>query len=365
VRQESKGKESMKSKNTKMLLVALAIALSCSSLVLGQDSVALSVAPSALHALDTGGIAEGKKVKVAGVVINRNGDTFTIRDSNGTETVIVVTDKTKVREVRQGLFRADRTSNANEIRRGLRLEAEGRGSSDGQLVAKNIRFDEQDLRTAQALESRVDPVETLANSTQALAENNQQRISQAEQNAQQLSGQVEELSSVANTAVAAAKNAQSTADQAEAEATTANARISVLDDYEVLATIAVHFKNGSARLSPQAKAEIDEVANTVSENLNGWIVAVEGYADSTGRTARNQSLSERRAKSVIDYLVTTHGVPPYRVVQPFGYGSSDPVAANNSREGRSLNRRASITVLINKGIVSQPGGQKTEVSRQP
>ena len=351
----------MKSKNTKILLVALAITLTCSGLVLGQDSVSLTVAPSAAQAPETAGIAEGKKANVEGIVINRNGDTFTIRGSNGTETVIVVTDKTKVREVRKGLFRGDRTSNANEIRRGLRLEAEGRGNSDGQLVAKSIRFDERDLFTAQALESRVDPVENLANSTQALAENNQQRISQAEQNAQRLSGQVDEVSSVANAATSAAQNAQSTADQAESDATTANARINALDDYDVLAKIAVHFKNGSARLSPQAKAEIDAVADTVSENLNGWVVAVEGYADSTGRTARNRSLSERRAKAVTDYLVTKHGLPPYRVVQPFGFGSSDPAAVNNTREGRALNRRAEITVLVNKGISSQG---KTQAAAQ-
>ena len=350
----------MKSKSRRILLVALAISLSCGG-VLGQDSVALSVAPGALHALDTGGIAEGKKVKVEGVVITRNGDTFTIRESNGTETVIVANDKTKVREVRKGLFRGDRTSNADQIRRGLRLEAEGRGNSDGQLVARNIRFDEQDLRTAEALESRVDPVEKLANSTQALAEGNQQRISQAEQNEQRISGQVEELSSVANTAVAAAKTAQSTADQAESDATTANARINVLDDYDVVGTVAVHFKNGSTRLSPQAEAEIDAVADTVSENLNGWVVAVQGYADSTGRTARNRSLSERRAKAVSDYLVTKHGVPPYRLVQPFGFGSSDPVAVNDTREGRSLNRRAEIRVLVNKGINSQG---KTQAASQ-
>jgi outer membrane protein OmpA-like peptidoglycan-associated protein len=263
--------------------------------------------------------------------------------------------------VRKGVFRADRSSNATEILRGLRLEAEGRTNSDGQVAARHIRFDEEDLRTAQALESRVDPVETLANSTQALAENNQQRIGAAEQNAQLISGRVEELSSVANSAVAAANNAQSTADQADSDATTANARINMLDDYDVLARIAVHFKNGSARLSPEAKVEIDAVADTVSENLNGWMVAVEGYADSTGRTAGNRSLSERRAKAVTDYLVTKHGLPPYRVVQPFGFGSSDPVAVNNAREGRSLNRRAEITVLVNKGISSQ---RKTEAASQ-
>jgi outer membrane protein OmpA-like peptidoglycan-associated protein len=349
----------MKSKNTQILLVALAITLACSGLVLGQDSAALTAEPSGSKAPNT--TADGKKAKATGIVTNRNTDTLTIRDSRGAETTVVITDKTKIRLVRKGFFRADRPSNATEILRGLRLEAEGRTNSDGHIVAQHIRFDEEDLRTAQALESRVDPVENQAKSTQALAENNQQRIGEAEQNAQRISGQVEELSTVANTAVAAAKNAQSTADQAESDATTANARINVLDDYDVLAIIAVHFKNGSARLSPQAEAEIDAVADTVSENLNGWVVAVQGYADSTGRTARNRSLSERRAKVVTDYLVTKHGLPPYRIVQPFGFGSSDPRALNNTREGRALNRRAEITVLVNKGINSQG---KTQAASQ-
>src|SRR5712664_2965644 len=133
----------MKSENTRILFVALAITLACSGLVLGQDSAALTVEPS---------------------VINRSGDTFTIRDSRGEETTVVITDKTKIRLVRKGFFRADRSSNATEILRGLRLEAEGGTDSDGQIVAKHIRFDEEDLRTAQALESRVDPVENLAKS---------------------------------------------------------------------------------------------------------------------------------------------------------------------------------------------------------
>jgi len=350
----------MKSKNTQILLVALAITLACSGLVLGQDSAAVTVEPSGSKAPDTT-VADGAKTKANGIVTKRDGDTFTIRDSRAAETTVVITDKTKITLVRKGFLRGDRSSNATEIRRGLRLEAEGRTNSDSQIVAKHIRFDEEDLRTAQALESRVDPVENQAKSTQALAENNQQRIGEAEQNAQRISGQVEELSTVANTAVAAAANAQSTADQAASDATTANARINVIDDYEVLGRIAVHFKNGSARLSPQAQAEIDAVADTVSENLSGWLVAVEGFADSTGRTARNRSLSERRAKAVTDYLVTKHGVPPYRLVQPFGFGSSDPVAVNNTREGRSLNRRAEIRVLVNKAINSQG---KTQAASQ-
>src|SRR6185503_20630260 len=153
----------------------------------------------------------------------------------------------------------------------------------------------------QALDARVEPVETQATATEALALSNetridfaQQRIDQAEENAKRLSGQVEELNSVANAAGAAAKNAQATADQAQVAANTANERITRLDEFEVFKTITVHFKSGSAYLSRRAKGEIDEAAaNLKGDELKGWIVSVTGYADATGRAGRNRSLSDR------------------------------------------------------------------------
>src|SRR5262249_31210442 len=150
---------------------------------------------------------------------------------------------------------------------------------------------------------------------------------------------------VANAAGTAAQKAQTTADQAQANANTANERISSLDDYEVISTMTVHFRPGSAHLSSRAKKEIDEVASCIDQNFKGWIVSVVGYADSTGTSARNRSLSERRANAVINYMVTKHDVPLRRVVQPFGYGSLKAAAKNNTREGRALNRRAEISVL--------------------
>jgi hypothetical protein len=135
----------MEHKNTKLLLIAFVITLAVSGRALGQDSVALSVAPSALHALETGGIAEGQKVKVEGIVINRNDQSFTVRDTKGTETVVVVTDKTVIKKERKGWFHRDKSSGADDIRWGLRLKVEGLGNSDGQLVGKNITIDEPDL----------------------------------------------------------------------------------------------------------------------------------------------------------------------------------------------------------------------------
>jgi len=79
------------------------------------------------------------------------------------------------------------------------------------------------------------------------------------------------------------------------------------------------------------------------------VVEVVGYADSTGNTNFNHSLSERRANNVINYLVTKYNLPLRRIVQPFGYGSQKPVATNTTGEGRALNRRVEIRVLVSKG----------------
>ena len=133
----------MESKNVRVLLVAIVITLAASGLALGQDSVALSVAPSALRALESGGIesgaiAEGQKLKVKGVVINQNEQSFTVRDSQGVETVVLLTNQTEIRKKRRRWIYLPRTAGADEIRCGLKLKVNGRGNSNGQLVAKRI-----------------------------------------------------------------------------------------------------------------------------------------------------------------------------------------------------------------------------------
>ena len=331
----------MRRRITTIHLIAVVLTLAISSAVFAQDNKTIS---------------DGQRLKVEGIVTERLDDVFTLRAPDGSETAVVLTDQTSIKTVRR--FQRDKNAPASFILRGLRLKASGTGNSDGQLVAKDIRFDERDLFTAQALESRVQPVETQASATEALALSNetridfaQQRIEQTEQNEKRLSGQVEELNSVANAAGAAAKNAQATADQAQLTANTANERIGRIDDFEVFKTITVHFKSGSAYLSRRAKGEIDEAAaNLKGDELKGWIVSVTGYADATGKASRNRSLSDRRANAVIDYLVTQHNVPLQRLVQPFGYGSQKPIETNHTSQGRAQNRRVEINILVSKGV---------------
>ena len=146
----------MRSKNINGLLIATVIILGAYGLALGQDSVALSVSPSALRALETGGIesgaiAEGQKLKIQGTVIDKNDRSFTVRDAQGRETAVVLTDKTLIEKKRKGWFYGPRTCGADDIRLGLTLKVKGRGNSDGQLVAKKISIQEPDPKTVKAL----------------------------------------------------------------------------------------------------------------------------------------------------------------------------------------------------------------------
>lgn len=336
-------------------VMALAFILSFASATFAQDS-STRERQASNNSVNARSVPEGQQLKISGIVIKRDSESFTLREPDGTETVVALTDTTSVKTVRKGLFRSDKPSGVSYILRGLRLKVEGRGNQEGQLVATKVRFDEDDLRTAEALEARVDPVEDMATSTKAVAEANQQRIEEVEQNAQKLSGQIDELSAVAAATRDATKQAQASADQAQADANIANQRINGLDDYDVVQTLTVHFPSGSAVLSASAREQIDAAAAKVqSENLKGWIIEVLGYADSTGKSTRNRSLSERRAQAVINYLVTKYNLPLRRIVQPFGYGSLNPVASNDTGEGRSLNRRVEIKVLVNKSISAQAG----------
>ena len=139
--------------------------------------------------------------------------------------------------------------------------------------------------------------------------------------------------------------------------TATNDRISALDDYAPQAVLAVNFKTGSAVLSTDSKAKLDELA-TKALNAKGYVVEVSGFTDTTGSVERNRALSQRRADNVIRYLVENHSIPLRRIVTPYGYGESHPVAENTSRTGRAQNRRVEVKLLVNKGL-TQPAPAMT------
>ena len=288
--------------------------------------------------------ASGQKMKIKGVVTRRDADTFVVRDANGTDTTVRLDDRTSVK-TKGGFLRGGTNYAQTNILRGLNLEVEGVGNSSGELLASKIRFNESDMRVARAVESRAAPLEERATTTET-------KLTEVEQNAQRLSGQLDELAAVANTAKGGAKAAQETADRAVAGVNATNERISALDDYEPQSITAVNFKTGSAILLPDAKSKLDDIA-TKAMNSKGYVLEVSGFADATGTVERNRLLSQRRADAVIRYLVESHQIPLRRIVTPYGFGESNPVADNTSREGRAQNRRVEVKLLVSKGI-TQP-----------
>jgi OOP family OmpA-OmpF porin len=114
-------------------------------------------------------------------------------------------------------------------------------------------------------------------------------------------------------------------------------------------TAAVNFKSGSAVLLPDSKTTLDDIASKAL-NAKGYVLEVSGFADSRGSVNLNRALSQRRADAVIRYLVENHNIPLRRIVTPYGYGEMNPVAENETRDGRAQNRRVEIKLLVNKGL---------------
>ena len=315
------------------LALAFGLALTLSPLALAQSATQSN----------NRSVASGQKMSLKGVVVKRDADTFTVRDLNGADTVVRLTDRTSVKS-KGGFLRSGTNYGSTNILRGLNLEVEGRGGSNGELVAEKIRFNESDLRTARAVESRANPLEERA----TVAEG---RLTDVEQNAQKLSGQLEELAAVSNAARGGAKAAQATADAAISGVNATNERISALDDYVPQDSIAVNFRTGSSTLLPDAKEKLDEIA-TKATNAKGYVIEVTGYADATGSVNFNRALSQRRADAVISYLVEEHKIPLRRIITPYGFGESAPIAENSTRAGRAQNRRVEVKVLVSKGLTA-------------
>lgn len=110
----------------------------------------------------------------------------------------------------------------------------------------------------------------------------------------------------------------------------------------------VNFANNSSVVPADYFSEIKAVANFMIE-YPATEVVVEGYTDSSGSSAYNQTLSERRAAAVADVLVNSFAVTPSRV-SAIGYGEARPVANNDTAEGRRANRRvvAVISATVEK-----------------
>ena len=290
---------------------AVAIMLATLPVALGQSTNQNQTSQAPNTALRS--VPAGAKMKFRGVVISRDADLFTIRDRSRADYQVRISDNTSIK-THGGFLRSGKKYPVTDILRGLIVEVEGRGDNQGALLAEKIRFNESDMRAAQTTDARVGPVEA---------------------NMERVAGQMDELYAVAA--------------EARAEVKAVNERVSALDDYDVQETTSVTFRINSAVLSPEAKSQLDELA-AKANGARAFMIEVAGHTDSTGSDAKNFRLSRARADAVVQYLAVTHKIPLRRFVTPMGYGKTESVADNTTREGRSQNRRVDVKMIVNRGL---------------
>lgn len=104
----------------------------------------------------------------------------------------------------------------------------------------------------------------------------------------------------------------------------------------------IYFETGKATLKAESYAELDKVLKFLQENVD-LKIEISGHTDNVGSLKSNTNLSEARAKAVVGYL-TSRGIPESRLVYK-GYAFSQPIAPNNTAEGKKMNRRVEFKIL--------------------
>ena len=302
-------------------------------------------------------VPAGQKMNIEGVILSMDAEVMTVRTFGNAVYKVFVSDSTELKEKKSNFLREAKKYSAVDLVPGLQVEAKGLGMNSGALAASEIRFRNDDHIVAQAMDTRVVPVENNLRNTQA-------RLMETEE---RLSGQFQELSAItdmvrsdakaaqmtADAAIEAASGAQSTADGARAGVRAANERIAMIDDFEIKTLAMVYFRVGSAAIPAEYQAELDAFAEQIRAE-KGYVIEVAGFASSDGDVNANRRLSQRRADAVIQYLAENYMIPMRRFVTPMGYGESHPVGDNNTRDGREENRRVEIRLLSNRGLTSFP-----------
>jgi OmpA-OmpF porin, OOP family len=110
---------------------------------------------------------------------------------------------------------------------------------------------------------------------------------------------------------------------------------------ELLGKAKIRFESGRATIDPDSAGLLDHLVETASRCPTANI-EVAGHTDTDGDDAANQDLSERRAQAVVDDLVKA-GLPADRFTA-VGYGSAQPIAANDTEDGKAQNRRIEFVV---------------------
>jgi outer membrane protein OmpA-like peptidoglycan-associated protein len=270
-----------------------------------------------------------------GVISEHAADgTLIVLADDSSQVIVVVADSTRVKRV-DGL--RSRKVTAAALIPGLRIEVDGTHADGNRLVAERVTFRKSDMKTAQAIQGGIGPTDQRVAANQQRIEQQADILRQQGQTIQQQAQQI------------AANDAKIVATRGIAEANAA--RISNLDDYNVIGTYTVYFANGKSNVQPKYRHELEGMIGQ-AKDVRAYVVQVQGYASAVGGEALNERLSTDRAVAVTRVL-QENGVPPTNIVPPAGMGTTNQVVPNKTTKGQAENRRAVITLLQNKGIAGK------------
>ena len=278
-----------------LVLLAMLIVPASGSLSAQQQE------PSNTNIVVTGELAPDMSAMTAGpelkgVITARSGDKMKVTAADGTSTIVFINDTTKIKTGGGFLGGGKSKLSAASLLNGLPVTVKTM-QAGAVLLASQITFKNNDFKTATMIRNGT---------------------------------------------------AQGFADQTAATQAL-RGRMADIDKYNIKSTANAYFATGKWALSEQAKADLCATA-TQAEATDNALMLVVGYTDSVGSEEYNQTLSEKRASSVINYLQQACRWKPYRMLTPTGMAESDPLASNDTEEGKAQNRRVSVNVLVSKGL---------------
>ncbi len=138
--------------------------------------------------------------------------------------------------------------------------------------------------------------------------------------------------------------------------------VDAMNKYQVLKSETVLFNFNQAKLTDDAKSQLEELAKS-TDGLDRYVIEVQGFTDKTGSITANERLSEMRAQEVARYLANEYKIP-VRSISMLGSGYALPVADDKTRDGRKLNRRVEVRLFVpetataSKAMTAKSGEQQ-------
>jgi OmpA-OmpF porin, OOP family len=275
------------------LLALLALPVSGSLYAQGQVRSDPNIVVTGELVPDTSAMTAGPEIK--GVITARSGDKMKITTEDGASTIIFINDTTKIK-AGGGLFGGRSKLGQAALLNGIPVTVKTM-QAGSVLLASQVSFRKGDLKTATMIRNGTN-----------------QRFEEQTAATEALRG-----------------------------------RMADIDKYNIKDTTNVYFDTGKWVLSAQAKSELCAAA-TQAEATENALMLVVGYTDSVGDEDYNQTLSEKRASRVINHLQQACRWKPYRMLTPTGMAESDPLASNDTAEGKAQNRRVSVNILVSKSV---------------